>query len=218
MSQKKIKFDQYMVRGKHRDFHVIVLCTTRYMWAYWDDFDKQYEIDGDTEAYHLIKYALAILINDPTKIIYLPIRNQGIGEYFHNNSYDAVLTRPELQLRRSEWVNLRRQLDRAHRIENYVLRYDPDILCDAWSKYTSDEYYKMQHREKQEVNTVLGDTMFVSYLKDSYLAVHNDVVRTLEKPLNEPSEPVFGINQNHPYWGWILTPTSIKNMEREASE
>ena len=50
MSQKKIKFDQYLVRGKRRDFHVIVLRTTRYMWAYWDDFDKQYEIDGDTEA------------------------------------------------------------------------------------------------------------------------------------------------------------------------
>ena len=59
-----------------------------------------------------------------------------------------MLCRPELQLRRSEWVNLRPQLDRNHRMENYVLRYDPQKLCDEWVKIAAaEEWYYTPNRE-----------------------------------------------------------------------
>lgn len=89
--------------------------------------------------YRLLKYALAILAADPRKIIYFPLVSRELGNSAWGNCYDAVLCRPELQLRRSEWVNLRRQLDRNHRMENYVLRYDPQKLCDEWAKIEAAE-------------------------------------------------------------------------------
>ena len=217
MANQKIKFDQYKVRGKRRDYEVIVLPRKKYMWAFYDDFDRQFEIDGNVGAYRYVKYALAILINDPTKIVYLPIRGQAIGKYYQDNSYDAVLTRPELQLRRSEWVCLRRQLDRAHRMENYVLRYEPEKLCDEWAKWRENRYnYRGKNREKQEVNTMADDTVFISYWRDAYLAAHDRIVCAMREPLSEPSEPIFTDITNYPYLGWILTPASIRNMEEKA--
>ena len=81
MRREKIKFDQYKVQGKYRDFQVIVFPRKKYLWAYFEDFDEAYEIDGDPEAYRLMKYAMAILVTDPNKIIYLPIRNQPLGNF-----------------------------------------------------------------------------------------------------------------------------------------
>ena len=139
MKKSKNKFQQYQVRGKHKNFQVIMFPRQKYMWAYYEGFDGRYEIDGDAQTYRLLKYALAILAADPRKIIYFPLVSRELGNSAWGNCYDAVLCRPELQLRRSEWVDLPRQLDRNHRMENYVLRYEPQKLCDEWAKIEAAE-------------------------------------------------------------------------------
>ena len=48
----KLTFEQYLVRGKHRDFHVVVFPRKKYMWAFYDNFDRQYEIDGGVTIAH----------------------------------------------------------------------------------------------------------------------------------------------------------------------
>ena len=122
MSRQKIKIPQYLVRGKHRDFQVLRFPELTYGWAYWDCDFGRYEIDGDYETFQWLKYAMAALIASPDKILYFPIRKKIAGSYYCEN-YDAVLTRPELQFRRSEWISLRRQLDpRKGKIPHSVWR------------------------------------------------------------------------------------------------
>ena len=136
---EKIKIPQYLVRGKHRDFHVLCFPKLEHAWAY-DEFDYQrYEIDGGYETYLWLKYAMAALIASPDKIIYFPSRKTS-GRYLLP-SYDAVFTRMELQFRRSEWVRLRSQLDKAHRIENYRLQYHQDKLCDALKSFIKPDQH-----------------------------------------------------------------------------
>ena len=178
------------------------------MWAYYERFDGAYEIDGDVEAYRLMKFAMAILTVDPDKIIYLPIRNNEIGNYSWGTTYDAVLCRPELQLRRSEWVRLRRQLDCHHRVESYVLRYEPKKLCDEWEKVSGPQR-KICFRkyEKQEINRLQDDTVFLVLLKETCLLYHSRIVELMEDGVPEyPSVPASEL-------GWILSPRVLREME-----
>lgn len=177
------------------------------MWAYYEGFDNRYEIDGDPEAYRLMKFAMAILIADPGKIIYLPIRDQAVG----GESRGAVLCRPELQLSRSEWVRLRRQLNQAHRIEKYILRYEPDKLCGIWENMEgSPAYYTSQDCEKQEVNELRDDTVFMVLLKESCLRYHWWIVDQMRKGVPQyPSVPVGGL-------GWLLSSRAIQEMKEDA--
>lgn len=208
MKQEKIKFEQYKVRGKHREYQVIVYPRKKYMWAYYEDFDGAYEIDGDVEAYRLLKFAMAILAADPNKIVYLPIGNQELGNHSWGECYDAVLCRPELQLRRSEWIRLRRQLDGPHRVENYVLCYESKKLCDEWEKIDSSQAkYRAQKREKLEVKTMQDDTVFFSLLKETYLRYHSRIVEVMQMGVPKyPSIPAGEL-------GWILSPRIIKETE-----
>ena len=181
MKQEKIKFDQYIVRGKHRDFQIIVFPKKKYMWAYYEGFDEAYEIDGDVDAYRLMKFAMAILAVDSNKIIYLPIRNNELGNYSWGTTYDAVLCRPELQLRRSEWVRLRRQLDCHHRVGSYVLRYESKKLCDEWEKINcTQRKIRFRKYEKSEINALQDDTVFLVLLKETCLLYHSRIVEVMD--------------------------------------
>lgn len=126
---KKVKIPQYLVRGKHRDFYVLCFPKLEHAWAYDEKSYNRYEIDGGYEIYLWLKYAMVTLIASPDKSIYFPIRKT--SDRYLVLSYDAVLTRMELQFRRSEWVRLRRQLNKAHRIKDYCLQYDQEKLGDA---------------------------------------------------------------------------------------
>lgn len=82
ISRNKVKIDQYLVNGKRRDYCVLVLPKSKgsMMWAYYEKgFDERYEIDADTQCFKLVRYALAALIANPSKIIYFPIRGEGFA-------------------------------------------------------------------------------------------------------------------------------------------
>ena len=183
---------------------MIVFPRKKYMWAYYDGGVEQYAIDGDYEAYRYLKYAMAILSVDPNKIIYLPIQNPGVGRYYTRN-YNVVLARPELQLRRSEWVNLRRQLNKAHRTQQYILRYEQEKLWDQYEKlYRTQTYYKELEKEKQEVNELVGETVFMVLLKQTCLKYHHRIAETIER-----QETCVWLG----YLGWLLGPKVIWEME-----
>ena len=225
MKVKKIKFEQYRVRGKHRDFDVLVVPPSKRMWAYYERFDERYEIDGDLVAYQSVNYALAALVVASNKLIYFPIRKTGNNGYYAQN-YDAVLLRPELQFRWSEWVKLRRQLDKAHKIENFVLWYDPEYLCRLGVELQKDDaYYKVLQQRKFEINTLVGDTVFLSPLKETCLGWLASIISVEhQKRLSEPSEMIGsecsyylgnGLSVYFPtseILGWILTGKTIWEM------
>lgn len=207
---RKIKIEQYHVQGKWRNYQVLVFPKPNYMWAFYDDFDEQYEIDGDIDAFQYVKYAMAALIACPEKIVYFPIRSKSIFKCYEEN-YDAVIMRPEAQLKRSEWVHLRRQLDRAHRINNFVLDYNSDKLCAYCEKNATHRYYDAYSRKKQEVNELLGSTVFMTLLEDSGYTCHQWVTKAeqQEEILREPSDPIY---TRFGYFGWMLAQSSIEEM------
>ena len=222
---EKIKIPQYLVRGKHRDFHVLCFPKLEHAWAY-DEFDYQrYEIDGGYETYLWLKYAMAALIASPDKIIYFPIRKTS-GRYLLP-SYDAVFTRIELQFRRSEWVRLRSQLDKAHQIENYRLQYYQDKLCDAlksfmkpdqhgWHRY-NDNYYRAEKKLKLESNELLGDTIFNSMIKENCYFTHADICAAMEHDdYPEYGFPVGGFPRY--VIGFFLPKYALEGMKEDQEE
>lgn len=74
MKTRKIKIPQYLVRGKHRDFHVLVFPKLEHAWAYYEFDYQRYEIDGGYETYLWLKCAMAALIASPDRILYFPVR------------------------------------------------------------------------------------------------------------------------------------------------
>lgn len=209
-NEQKNKNEQYSVRGKSRNYQVLVFPKPNYMWAFYDSFDEQYEIDGDKMAFQHVKYAMAALIACPDKIVYFPIRSKSTFKCYEEN-YDAVISRPEAQLKRSEWVQLRRQLDRIHRIHKFVLDYDEDKLCAYWEKNAKRRYYDAYSRKKQEVNELLGSTVFMTLLEDSCYTCHQWITTTerQEEMLREPSDPIY---TRFGYFGWLLAQSSIEEM------
>ena len=128
--KKKVKIDKYSVDGKKRLYEILVFPARKYMWAYdphpGEDF---YMIDGNGEALRNLAIAFAILAEDPSKIIYFPIKKIENEEHFWD-SFHLVLIRPELQFRHSEWFRLKGRLDKKHWTGKYVFPYDPQKLAD----------------------------------------------------------------------------------------
>lgn len=107
---KRFKADEYVVREKGRDYSVLVFPFVKYMWAF-DDWPGEdcYMVDGSAEAFSMLKYALAILIEASDKVIYFPCKQKGI-DTFYNENYNLVICTPKAQLRRSSWIAIRRKL------------------------------------------------------------------------------------------------------------
>lgn len=213
---EKIKIEQYLVRGKHRNFHVLKIPELEYAWGY-DELDFQrYEIDGGYETYLWLKYAMAALIASPDIIIYFPIRKTSDQHFCP--SYDAVFTRMELQFRRSEWVNLRRQLNKAHRIRNYCLLYDQKKLCSFLDGFLeSSRYYRAKKRLKLEVNALLGDTIFLTMIKENCYLTHADICNSLESDdIDDLGFPVYGIDNC--VIGYFLPQKAVRIMVEEQAK
>lgn len=87
---EKIKIQQYLVRGKQRDFHILRIPELEHAWAYDGYDERRYEIDGGYETYLWLRYAMVALIASPDKIIYFPIRKP--CDRYAVPSYDAVFT------------------------------------------------------------------------------------------------------------------------------
>ena len=169
---KRFKVEEYAVFEKGRKYSVLVFPQVKHMWAY-DDYpeENRYMIDGPVQAFSLLKYATAILLEASDKIIYFPCRQDGIGCYYNEN-YDLVLCSPKVQLRRSSWIDIRRKLSDKTKVGKYTLQYDRKKIDDYCEKKLLDmkqpygrrdfslkpEYSKRIQREHLE--EVCGNTLF----------------------------------------------------------
>lgn len=187
------------------------------MWAYYEaGFDNRYEIDGDYHSFKLMRYGLASLIANPSKIVYFPIRGEGFGGYFYPN-YDAVIIRPELQLRHSEWRDLRHQLNDAHRIKRFELYYDADKLCRCWDMQMEKFWYKYKHMVSKEVSKLEEDTVFFTLSKDFCYSYHSEIFETgkIDKFEDDYSILLYGINGA---FGYMITPRSKVALIRDQKK
>ena len=206
MKPQTIKIPQYLVQGKHRTFQLLKFPVLDYACAYWDYDSEHYAIDGNQETFRWLSYGMAALMEAPYKILYFPMRKTTLARYYSTDC-DAVLTKRECQFRRSEWNNLRRQLDSTHRIQNYRLRYDPEKLCGQYSRLQTmpGKYYRALKQLDQEVDTQLGNTIFLTMLKETCLAYHAEIVDRVENCVPDLCYglPVHGLRYDR-CLGWYL--------------
>lgn len=217
MKSKKVKIPQYLVRGKSRDYCILVFPKKKWLWAYYEGFDERYEIDGDAAAYQQVKYALAALLANPGKIAYFPIHDDGYGEYFKEN-FDAVLVRPELQLRRSEWGVLRSQLNKTHQIKSFELRYEPEKLYNFYKYLTRNTYAsgKFWRREKKTCAKLENGTVFFALRRESCYYYHHAIIAEERLVMGEGGWPDIFSDMICEI-GWMITPKS-KGLMRQVNK
>lgn len=209
-SIKKIKLDKYTVFHKRKKYEVIMFSKEKYMWAF-DDYpeEDQLMVDGDKNAMKSLSLACAILAKDPSKIIYFPIRSEGMNGYYREN-YDLVIVRPELQFRRSYWTQIKPLLDKRHWSGKYTFLYDKKKLKDFFSKKVEnacDREGKEKHDRKVYVQEIIGSTIFWVLPQNYCYGFHCWIAEELEEYRNG----------NNSIWccleiGWLISDKEIHQM------
>lgn len=221
----KYKLDEYKITEKGREYSVIVFPKVEYMWAF-DDYPEEncYMVDGTAYAYKLLKLACAILISSPEKIVYFPCKQEGIGHFYRDN-YHFVLCTPQVQLRRSSWVRIRRKISQNTWNGKYKLCYDRKKLDDfcirnymEWYQTRACEWkyglrtVSRKEIDKSHVEEVAGDTLFMVVGKEECYFNHYLIAKDLDE---------YGDLEEFGAWsalGWIITKRGIGDMKRRAEE
>lgn len=209
---EKIKFEQYRVGVHNRPYHVLVVPLPKYAFGYYDNDDIAYEIDGDTETYLQIQHAISILIDDPTKIIYFPLRKTHM-DMSHIQGfeicYNAILMRSSINFKSSDWNACRRQLKPQNRLKNYVLNYNPNRYLFEYKEIekSPERYYRLESKRSRGpgFKKLVGDTIVYSYSRDFYIQWHNDIYNALHNE-NLNSRNLITIGCDNGYsgpFGWV---------------
>lgn len=122
------------------------------------------------------------------------------------------MVRPELQLRRSEWKDLRRQLDNAHRINQFELYYDAYKLCRYWDvQYEKSRYKYKYNRSEKEISKLEVNTVFFTLSEESCYSYHSEIfeIGQIDKLDDDYSLEVYGING---MLGYMVTSRSRKAL------
>lgn len=177
---KKYKVDQYKVRNKGRVLKILVFPQiTTEAWAY-DDHpeDDRLMLDGSPQFMRQVQRALVALIEDPTIIAYFPIKNKNCPRFGRHMTYDAVLLRPELQFKVSDFYDVKDKLDRKHWVGKYKIRHNEAKLVELWNKEYQGRYWRVEWDKKCE--KLLGDTVFLVLPKSVCLEYHYDISQAME--------------------------------------
>lgn len=214
------KVDEYKVTEKGKTYSIIVFPFIEYMWAYdnWVE-DGCYMVDGTIEAYKMLKYAMAILIEASDKIIYFPCKQNGIGQYYNDN-YNLILCSPKAQLRRSLWIKLRRKLKYTQK-RSYNLQYNREKLDDYCKKFLVEKEYRINQEkyyakseigkkiEKEHIEELVGENLFMVMGKEECYINHFRIASDMDE---------YKANESYGVWsaiGWIITETGLKRMKEE---
>lgn len=215
---KRFKVDEYKVTEKGKTYSIIVFPFIKYMWAYdnWVEGDG-YKVDGPIEAYEMLRYAMAILIEASDKIIYFPCKQKGIG-WFYNENHNLILCTPKAQLRRSLWIKLRRKLKYSQKY-SYVLQYDREKLDDYCKNFLLKDksrrdgrfYYPIPEIEKkiknEHIEDLVGENLFMFIGKEECYIHHHQISLDIDE---------YDPNNLYSTWssiGWIITESGLRDLE-----
>lgn len=219
------KVDEYKIFEKGREYSVLVFPKVEHMWAFDDDpEDYRYMVDGSAYAFKLLKLACAILIESPDKIIYFPCKQDGIGRYYSEN-FHLVLCTPQVQLRRSRWVQIRRKIGKLTWAGKYRLQYNRKKLDDYCEKNlmqwydnnsaTGDRVRKIVVEKKikqQHIEEVVGDTLFLVMGKEECYYYNYTTGASLDK--HRDGNLVGTCSA----FGWILSARGLESVKTWAKQ
>ena len=215
----RFKVDEYKVKEKGKEYSIVVFPFIEHMWAY-DNYveDGCYMVDATFEAYSMLKYAMAILVEASDKIIYFPCKQNGIGQCYNEN-YNLVLCTPKAQFRRSSWISIRRKLKNLNKI-TYVLQYNRKKLDDYCKKkllvlsdYDNKYYAKTEIAKKMEkhyLQELIGENLFMVISKEECYINHFQIGKNLDEYNDEEQYGAWTA------FGLIITETGIRHMKEKA--
>ena len=182
-------------------------------WVY-DDYPEESgpRVDGDRELFRLLKFALALLISDPSKILYFPIKHEG-HRAIYQTTYHLVLLRPELQFRRSEWFDQKGKLNKRHWVGRHVIQYNEQKLLDYYEKKAKGRFWLEWEQEKYYVEEILGDTVFMVLPKETCYRYHH-MIATSEIVTGERNDGV-GEPSDYVGIGWVLSDKVILEIRKD---
>ena len=177
------------------------------VWAYYEGDYGDYKVDGDTTFYTTLLQALAILYNDPTKILYFPISKPAPVPPLNCEAYNLVLVRPELQFQRHDWKKIRTHLYKQHYIGDFTYSYSSQKMIDEYSTFMkSDRRWKKSpyyEDRKDYVEELYANTLFLVLPKEVYLHFYVRAYEILNHILQDNKRY---IDQSDPFYvgiGWI---------------
>ena len=95
-------------------------------------------------------------------------------------TYDAVILRPELQFRRSDWLELRRKLDKKHWKGKYTIHHNVKKLDDWCATYPTDEYWFLKQLDKRQTEEIRDETVFLVLPKELMYLYHSRITDGLK--------------------------------------
>lgn len=178
----KFKVDKYEIYNRGRTLTVLKFPRTENAWAFDDAPEEdQLMLDGCPEFMQHVHYTLAALIENPNLIIYFPIKHPDEKNYGDNPmTYDAVILRPELQLRRSDWLTLRRKLDQKHRKGMYTICHDAKKLDDWCEKHYAGNRWFYRQLDKRKIEEIRDETVFLVLPKELMYLYHSSITDGLK--------------------------------------
>lgn len=214
----KLIVDSYSVYNRGRVFDVLVFPRHENAWAFYESDDEKYEIDGDKAFFKMLLYALAVLADNPSKIIYFPIRHPGETMYGAEETYDAVLLRPELPFRRSDWRVVRHKLDRKHFAGKYAVHYDSATMEQYWQEYrekypwhfSKDGFLYCGRYDTNITEDLYASTVFLVLPKDVCAVYHHLIMNSMDELEDKfPNGMYVGI-------GYIMSPSATEIMQKRS--
>ena len=211
----KLIVDHYSVYNRGRVFDILVFPRHENAWAFYENDDEKYEIDGDKAFFKIMLHALAVLADDPSKIIYFPIRHPGETMYGAEETYDAVLLRPELPIRRSDWRDVRRKLDRKHFVGKYTVQYDSLKMEQSWQEYckkypwhfSKDGFLYCGRYDTNITEDIYASTVFLVLPKDVFIVYHHQITDSMDEPEDKyPNGMYVGI-------GYVMSQEATKRLQ-----
>ena len=166
-------------------------------------------------------HALGVLIADPSKIIYFPIKKAKpyIRPTYEN--YHLVMARPELQFKRSRWFDIKGRIDRRHWVGKYTFNYNEQKLLDFYEKYKdSDLYWKKPcypDRRKDYVEQLIGDTVFLILPKEVCYHYHHFAAESLSDAIKGIPNAYDDEYGDFVEIGWLLPDVLAKKELEKAS-
>lgn len=235
--KEKIKLDKYAVYEKGRVYEVLVFPFIKNMYVYdrtGGDHDRDgCRIDASRKAFTYVCYAMAILADDPGKLLYFPCKQPGYEGYYPF-TFHMVLCRPELQFRRSRWTRIRSRLDKKHWQGKYTLLYDREKLYDYFENVLVKKYgyhgqnalgswaFKVQNggydnwkRFEGLIEEEINDTIFFVPERMCCHDWHYCIAKTLDDEDWKKAVPPYGM---YTYKGYIFSDQTVRRINGEERQ
>lgn len=207
----KIKIDRYEVYDKKKVHKILVFPKLEHMWVYdAHPREETFNIDGSAEDMKKLAVALAALIDDPTKLIYFPIKTGSDRIYYQNCGY-LLMTGSDNNFCNSKWYDIKSKINLQHRKGMYMLDYQEDEINDYYEHFIKKVMHKKREKEnwKHFKQKLLGDTVFMKIPKDYCFEFHESLTTAIT--VNQKYDEYV----THWLLGCILGHKNILDMEVE---